>query len=206
MPIPSVIWLQTLDDCLVTTLEALDNIPPLRGEVGHASVTRPGYFRSLFEEDWELGAAKGSGDVKQGELPREIVKRGSEVMNYLSHKNRPDDRELNYLGANAQTLSKSLRISLGEDNSTGVCLKEATGVQMQTLDLFFGTADLRLWAIEWMHELCSRTAAVTATRSGRSRSEYVKGWRDLKCLENESRDFHDRPCALRRWWWGRVDF
>jgi hypothetical protein len=136
--------------------------------------------KDIWETQYGDQTAEG-GLAYEGELPSQKVKRRPEIMGNLPNEYAPLIRETGRPTLNAETITSSFSIELGNDNTVGIVFEQPLKGCLQGYDLALCPLDLNSWPIQRVHVLYSN----------HEREEDAK---DTK----GSRDTHTKPRGLSK--------
>jgi hypothetical protein len=153
--IPTSVWLQPLDCCLMFTAKRVDHLEPTTPEMSRPA---PAAFPvtsadPLLKEDWELSSSQCflARTVEHAQLIDEAIQGRTEIVSGFADT----DTELQWredVHKSAERVLSGLWIQLGYDNSiVGFCAETIIS-QMKSLDMGSCTRYLEAWAVERMHD------------------------------------------------------
>lgn len=155
--VPTSVWLQPLDLCLMFAAKRLDQLEPATREMRRLAAafpTTPG--DSLFKEDRELSPCQCffACTIEHAQLVDKTVQGRTEIMSDFADT----DAQLQWwknVYKSAERILLRLRIQLGYDNSIVGVGREDGIRRTEGFDVTSCTPDLEAWAIERMHEIYS---------------------------------------------------
>ena len=156
-PVPSLVWLKSLNACPETPIDTLkkmtwDSIVP-EGMV-IPTINSGSLCATRKSADREGRTVEGySSSILEGELPSETIQGRTEIMSNFSDDYTPFNREGRRTIFNAEIIATCLSVELGWDNTIGIAFKEPLQSCLQGYELALCPLDLSCWPIEWMHML-----------------------------------------------------
>jgi len=155
--IPTSVWLQPLDCCLMFTAKWLNQLEPTTREMRRLAAAFPTTPEdSLFKEDRELSPCQCffACAVEHTQLIDKAIEGRTEIMSDFADTNA----QLQWwkdVYKSAERILSGFRVQLGYDNSiVGFCSETSIG-QTDNFDVTFCARDLETWAIKRMHDVYS---------------------------------------------------
>ena len=155
--IPTSVWLQPLDFCLMFTAKWLNQLEPTTREMRRLAAAFPTTPEdSLFKEDRELSPCQCffACAVEHTQLIDKAIEGRTEIMSDFADTNA----QLQWwkdVYKSAERILSGFRVQLGYDNSiVGFCSETSIG-QTENFDVTFCARDLETWAIKRMHDVYS---------------------------------------------------
>lgn len=155
--VPTSVWLQPLDLCLMFAAKRLDQLEPATREMRRLAAafpTTPG--DSLFKEDRELSPCQCffTRVIERAQLIDQPIEGGTKLISRFADADAQIGWRKNVYES-AERVLASLFVQFGYDNSI-VSVGHEGGIRCtERFDVTFCTPDLEAWAIERMHEIYS---------------------------------------------------
>lgn len=158
-PVPSLVWLKSLEACPKVARDTLETSPPLHLLAGVESGVSPisDFLGETFvEADWETGVERRRIRPQEGNLPCEAVEGRTQVVRDLPDHHRPIDWEFLRPTLDSKRVIASLRLMLGFADFIEVVPEEPLNALLESYDLAVCPLDLGSWPIQRMHDACAR--------------------------------------------------